>query len=647
MNDVLHGHPSRDQLAAFGLGQLEEAQAVALESHLGACPECCAVLEGLPEDLFVAKLRSSARPDAGPTRSGNLASPEAPTLTNPLPAEAVPPELPPELADHPRYRIVAVLGVGGMGVVYKAEHQLMERPVALKVINRNLTKDPAAVERFRREVRSAARLAHPNIVTAYDAEQAGETHFLVMEFVEGTPLDRLVADQGPLSVAVACDYVRQAAQGLQHAFERGMVHRDIKPGNLMRTPGGVIKILDFGLALFAQEAKRPSVVTPTVGGGPAPERAAADTAAASLTQNGTVMGTPDYMAPEQAVNAHQADIRADIYSLGCTLYYLLAGQVPFPAATVFDKLMAHVERSPRPVTEVRPDVPAALGQVLGKMLAKDPAQRYATPAEAAQALEPFTDPAAVAAALREQAEAGPAAATPPRRPRRRVLALAGGLGGAALLTGLVLFLQMGQEKTVTEEMEIVYTVCAVVSGTLLLCQFLLGLLGATGHSDGSAHDFHVGDAHDVHAGEGHDADHDAQTSWFAGVLTLRALVAALTLFGLAGRTADAGGFPPLETFVLALAAAAATLLLVAWLMRSLYRLRSDGTVRIHRAVGQSGTVYLPVPANRAGLGKVLLNLQNRTMEYQAVTGQGPLPTGAKVTVVAVVSSDTVEVVPAP
>src|SRR5262249_36762668 len=149
----------------------------------------------------------------------------------PAPEAAVPPEL----ADHPRYRVVGLLGSGGMGVVFKAEHLVMERPVALKVISRGLIDRPAVMERFRREVKAAARLSHPNIVTAHDAEQAGDTHFLVMEFVEGTTLARLVNERGLLPVAEACDYVRQAALGLQHAFEHGMVHRDIKPHNLMVT----------------------------------------------------------------------------------------------------------------------------------------------------------------------------------------------------------------------------------------------------------------------------------------------------------------------------------------------------------------------------------------------------------------------------
>jgi serine/threonine protein kinase len=280
----------------------------------------------------------------------------------------VPDALPPELVRHERYRVVRLLGVGGMGAVYEAEHRVMQRPVALKVINRAYTANAAARERFRREVRAAARLSHPNIVTTYDAEDAGETHFLVMEYVEGTDLGRLVQERGPLPVDRACDYVRQAALGLQYAFEQGMVHRDLKPHNLMLTPDGRVKILDFGLARFASEAA----------------------SAAGLTGTGLVLGTVDYIAPEQADNAHQADIRSDIYSLGCTLYHLLAGQPPFPSGTPIQKVMAHVEKKPQPLTELRPDLPEGFMPVLERMMAKKPKHRYQTPAEVAVALEPFT-----------------------------------------------------------------------------------------------------------------------------------------------------------------------------------------------------------------------------------------------------------------
>jgi hypothetical protein len=640
-------HPSPDQLSAFGLGLLDEAESAAIECHLADCSACRAALEAVPEDAFVAKLRTSARPDVPPTAS-QLAR-EAPTLTNASPAAATLPDVPAELAQHPRYRILQLLGAGGMGVVYKAEHQLMERPVALKVIGHNLVGDPATVERFRREVKSAARLTHPNIVAAYDAEQAGDTHFLVMEFVEGTSLDRLIAEQGRLPVNQACEYVRQAALGLQHAFERGMVHRDIKPANLMRTPEGQIKILDFGLARFARETAPAATLPPAepVAKMPSRQDSAGDSATA-LTATGTVMGTPDYMAPEQATDPHAADIRADIYSLGCTLYYLLAAAVPYPAGTVADKLLAHVERIPKPLTDLRADVPPELVRVIGRMLAKNPEQRYQTPAEVAQALAPWAGTSTARPSGGGTPAAEPVAqAQHPPRAWGKATALTGACGAGGLLLALVIFGQAGEEERLREHMQTLYTICALLGGTLLVCQFLLSLLGLGGHHDIGGHDLHDVGGHDVHHEADQDAAHESAASWFTGALTFRTLVAALTIFGLAGRAADAAQFAPALSFAVALAAAAATLFLVAWLMQSLYRLKSDGTIRIHRAVGQGGTVYLPIPGSRAGTGKVLLNVQNRTAEYQAITAGESLPTGTKVTVVAVVSSDTVEVIPAP
>ena len=280
---------------------------------------------------------------------------------------------------------MAALGSGGMGTVYRAEHRLMDRPVALKVIRGDLLGDPALVERFRREVRSAARLAsHPNIVTAYDAEQAGETHMLVMEFVEGTDLARLVDRRGPLPTGEACEYARQAALGLQHAFEDEMVHRDIKPQNLMRTTRGQVKILDFGLARFASEVG-------TLGG---------------VTAEGMVLGSADYIAPEQIEDPHAADIRADIYSLGCTLYFLLAGRPPFPDRSLIQKLIAHREKTPRPIGEIRADVPPELAHVVERMMAKEPARRFQTPDDVARALAPFAETGAAPTGLDAPALSG-------------------------------------------------------------------------------------------------------------------------------------------------------------------------------------------------------------------------------------------------
>jgi WD40 repeat protein len=254
-----------------------------------------------------------------------------------------------------------------MGAVYKAQHRLMERVVALKVMTRAVVASEASVDRFRREFKASARLSHPNIVTAFDAEQAGDVQLLVMEYVEGTDLARWLAERGPLPAAEACGYVRQAALGLQHAHEHDMIHRDIKPHNLMRTPDGTVKVLDFGLARLAAEAG----------------------AASGVTGQGTLLGTVDYLAPEQADDARQADIRSDIYSLGCTLYHLLTGQPPFPKGTVVQKVMAHTQREPQSIQELRPDLPAGLDAVVRRMMAKSPGDRYQTPAEVWAELAPF------------------------------------------------------------------------------------------------------------------------------------------------------------------------------------------------------------------------------------------------------------------
>ncbi len=344
---------------------------------------------------------------------------EAATLSGPA---AVGPDtcpVPEALAAHPRYRLLELLGSGGMGSVYRAEHRRMERQVALKVMSPALMDRPEMVERFHREVKAAALLSHPNIVTAYDADQAADTHFLIMEFVEGISLAQKVKQDGPLPVPQACACARQAALGLQHAFERGMVHRDVKPHNLMLTPAGQVKVLDFGLARLMRETTSARAES-----GPATPEAPSH---AALTATGALMGTADFIAPEQAMNSSAADARADIYSLGCTLYYLLAGHAPFPEGTALDKLTAHCERQPKPLTELRRDIPQALARVVERMMAKDPARRYSTPAEVAEALAPFLP-----------------GGRSSRGRTRRLVAVAAGL---VLLIGAIFFLWIGKPNS--------------------------------------------------------------------------------------------------------------------------------------------------------------------------------------------------------
>lgn len=303
--------------------------------------------------------------------------------------------LPSELLDHPRYEILEFLGAGGMGVVYKAEHRLMHRLVALKIINQALLGRRGMVERFQREVRAAARLTHPNIVHAYDADRWGDTHFLVMEYVDGVDLDQVLLRDDPLSMERACGYARQTAIGLQHAYERGMIHRDIKPHNLMVTASEHIKILDFGLARMVSDPAATGTACNAASASPRKTGTTASGAPAAaglgpLTCADTQVGTADYLAPEVIADAQRADIRSDIYSLGCTLYRLLTGEVPCPAHTLDEKLACQRGELARPVNELRSEIPAALAHVVDRMLAKDPDERYQTPWEAAEALLPFS-----------------------------------------------------------------------------------------------------------------------------------------------------------------------------------------------------------------------------------------------------------------
>jgi serine/threonine protein kinase len=286
------------------------------------------------------------------------------------------------------YEILSELGRGGMGIVYKARQVGRDRLVALKVFRKERLAHPEALRRFRREAQAAARLSHPNIVVVYESDQDGDTHFLAMEYVPGITLQMLVEHNGPLPVALACDFVRQAALGLQHAVEQALVHRDIKPANLMVVapnstlpppgqritlpPRPLVKILDMGVARLYQL------------------RDLGEDSLTTLTRDGAVLGTPDYIAPEQLEDPHKADIRADLYSLGCTFYYLLSGQVPFPGGTLIQKLDRQRWQTPPSVDQLRAEVPPAVASVVRKLMAKHPDDRYRTPGELATALEQLT-----------------------------------------------------------------------------------------------------------------------------------------------------------------------------------------------------------------------------------------------------------------
>lgn len=274
-----------------------------------------------------------------------------------------------------QYRILEQLGQGGMGRVYKAVHQTMNRVVALKILAPHLVRTPKARKLFKNEVQNAGKLAHPNIVTAYDANELGDRIYLVTEYVNGPNLDQLVRDKGPLPVDLACEIIRQAAIGLQHAHEAGMVHRDIKPANLLvqhnpKNEGLIVKILDFGLSRLYDPEKD-------------------DLPSAAPVKERTVMGTPDFLSPEQGQGVHDVDIRSDLYSLGCTFYYLLVGRVPYPGGTSLEKLDRHQHEDPVLLENYRPDVPETVADIVRRLMAKDPAKRFQAPQDLADALTPF------------------------------------------------------------------------------------------------------------------------------------------------------------------------------------------------------------------------------------------------------------------
>lgn len=263
-----------------------------------------------------------------------------------------------------KYKLLDHLGTGGMSCVYLAEHVLMQRRVAIKVLPKNRVTDTSYLARFHREAQAAASLDHRNIVRAYDVDNEGDVHYLVMEYVEGRDLQQIVKQDGPLDYALAADYIRQAAEGLAHAHEAGLIHRDVKPANLLVDQKNVVKVLDLGLARFTDEGR----------------------ASLTVQYDENVLGTADYLAPEQAIDSHGVDARADIYGLGCSFYYLLTGHPPFSEGTLPQRLMAHQKQAPPSILKDRPDAPADLVHICMQMMAKKAADRYQSAVEVAAVL---------------------------------------------------------------------------------------------------------------------------------------------------------------------------------------------------------------------------------------------------------------------
>ena len=370
--------PRRDELLAYSSGVLSEEVAGAVIGHLSECPACQEALQALAasDESLMARLRRPATPDP------HLEEPQCREAVARLKATAgrfsstdVEPPGPPAtepmfLGELGEYRLLRKLGEGGMGTVYKAVHARLDRTVAIKVLPKDRMKSEQAIARFQHEMKAVGQLVHPHIVQATDAGEAGGVLFLVMEFIDGVDLSELVRRSGPLQIANACRLICEAAIGLEYAHQRGLIHRDVKPSNLMLSCEGRTKILDFGLALLTVEQPTGEERTPT----------------------GQIIGTADFMAPEQATDSHAVDVRADVYSLGCTLYKLLTGFAPFSNGkhrSSLSKMLAHVQEPVPSVKRCRGDVPDELAAILDRMLAKDPADRFATPAEVAEALSPF------------------------------------------------------------------------------------------------------------------------------------------------------------------------------------------------------------------------------------------------------------------
>ena len=358
-------HPSKQTLFDFARGKLEADLVDEVSRHIENCATCVEFLEKSADDTFIDHLRdAAANRDPANADSGSFDI----NQTQHFQREATVTSIDELFANHPKYKLINQIGSGGMGAVFEAQHRMMDRVVAIKVIRPELVSNSEAVARFHNEVKAAARLSHRNIVAAYDAEQVGAAQLLVMEYVVGESLSQTVARKGQLPVTHACNYILQVAQGLKHADEQGMIHRDIKPHNLMKTPKGVIKILDFGLARMGELHDDDS----------------------KLTSTGVMMGTADYIAPEQARDAKSADIRSDLYSLGCTFYYLLSGKAPFKTAeTRVDKILSHCTETFPDIAALRTDVPDEVQNIIAKLTAKSPSDRFQNPQQLIDALLPY------------------------------------------------------------------------------------------------------------------------------------------------------------------------------------------------------------------------------------------------------------------
>lgn len=424
--------PSSDELARFCRGDLSSSRLDEVAEHLEACSHCQSSLSevGRASDELLSELRRLPDFDVPPDDAFRREIADLESKSSSFFGDTLDERTSEMVAALPlrvgEYAILEPVGRGGMGTVYRAVHTRLDKVVALKALSSHRLGDVSAVARFAREMRAVGKLSHANIVAATDAGEIAGAPFLVMEFVEGIDVARLVKRHGPLGVAEACEIVRQAAVGLQYAHQHKLVHRDIKPSNLLLTlapeqsSGGLVKVADLGLALLHE---------PDATGG------------ASSTD--LVIGSLDYMAPEQADDAHQVDERADLYSLGCTLYELLAGKPPFtsPGQTRLQKLKAHAATSVPSLADARPKLPAGLDSLVRKLLAKNPSERTATAAELAMALAPFAAGANLARLLDATSPHVPARQALPARPPRRTRTTGIVLGCFGALLASVIYVQ--------------------------------------------------------------------------------------------------------------------------------------------------------------------------------------------------------------
>jgi len=368
--------PEVKLLEAALLGLASESEADFIESHLAECPKCLeqtrqlvatdnwvelvrrqkfpashTVLPAFAEELMerLKNLPDSATGPLDSKRGSAAPGSRTATWSSVMPGK-----------DVGNYTILEMIGAGGTGIVFKAQHRRMKRVVAIKMLRPSAMERPESVRRFRREVETAAKLAHPNIVVAHDADEVDGNHFLVMEYVDGIDLYRHIKQHGPLSVEQAVKVVLQTAAGLEYAHRQGIIHRDIKPANLLLDKQGTVKILDLGLVRLQNVMNSLDHLEEI----------------SALTELGSVIGTVDFMAPEQTVDSRQVDVTSDVYSLGATLFYLLAGKPPYRGSTPMMRIIAHRQAPVPSLRAERPDVPPQIDAIMQRMLAKKKEDRY-------------------------------------------------------------------------------------------------------------------------------------------------------------------------------------------------------------------------------------------------------------------------------